>query len=144
MIAVDTNLLVYASRGDTVWHREARVLLTALADGRQQWAIPWPCVHEFLATVTRPRYFNPPTPIDQALATIEAWRHSPALQLIGEGTGYWDVLLHLVRTAKLVGPRIHDARVAAICITHGVSRLWTADRDFAMFPELKWENPLLR
>lgn len=144
MIAVDTNLLVYASRGDTVWHQEAAALLAGLANGRQHWAIPWPCVHEFLGCVTRPRYFNPPTPVDRALATIEAWRESPALQLIGEGTGYWEVLSRLVKNAKLVGPRVHDARVAAICITHGVSRFWTADRDFAMFAQLKWENPLIR
>lgn len=144
MIAVDTNLLVYASRSDTIWHREALDLLTALAAGREQWAIPWPCVHEFLATVTRPRYFDPPSPLDRAVATIEAWRQSPTLQFIGEGYDYWETLSRLVARGKLAGPRIHDARVAAICLINGVSKLWTADRDFAMFPELPWENPLVR
>jgi predicted nucleic acid-binding protein len=29
-----------------------------------------------------------------------------------------------------IGPAIHDARVAALCRLHGISELWTADRDF--------------
>jgi hypothetical protein len=143
MIAIDTNILVYASRDDLTWHVEALASLASLAAGRQQWAIPWPCVHEFLATVTRPRYFDPPTPLPVALSTIEAWRQSPTLQFIGEGAGYWEVLTRLATNAKLIGPRIHDARVAAICISQGVTRLWTADRDFGLFPELKCENPLV-
>lgn len=42
----------------------------------------------------------------------------------------------------LKGPMIHDARIAAICLSHGVKKLWTCDRDFARFPSLRHENPL--
>jgi predicted nucleic acid-binding protein len=61
LIAVDTNVLVYAHREETPWHDIAKRRLTELAEGRPAWAIPWPCVHEFLAIVTHLRIFSPPT-----------------------------------------------------------------------------------
>ena len=60
MIAVDTNLLVYAHREDSAWHDTAYTRITELAEGRAPWAIPWPCIHEFLAIVTHPPLFLPP------------------------------------------------------------------------------------
>lgn len=93
MIAVDTNLLVYASRADVPQHARALQAVLGLANGDEPWAIAWPCVHEFLATVTRPRYFDPPTPVAQAVATMEAWFGSRSLTMIGEGRGYYDTLI---------------------------------------------------
>jgi predicted nucleic acid-binding protein len=61
VIAVDTNLLVYAHREDSPWHRRANEVVTRLAQGRGAWAIPWPCLHEFLAIVTHPRIYDPPS-----------------------------------------------------------------------------------
>ena len=55
MIALDTNLLVYAHRRDSEWHAEATAAVRELAEGPAPWAIPWPCLHEFLAIVTHPR-----------------------------------------------------------------------------------------
>ncbi len=68
MIAVDTNILVYAHRVDAPFHAVAVRCVTTLAEGRAAWAISWPCVHEFLGSVTRQRVFDPPTPLDAALA----------------------------------------------------------------------------
>src|SRR5438876_9846273 len=85
MVAVDTNLLVYAHREDAPWHVEALAAVLELADGSDPWAIPWPCLHEFLAIVTHPRIYNPPTPMRRACETIRAWAASPRLVFIGEG-----------------------------------------------------------
>lgn len=41
------------------------------------------------------------------------------------------------------GPRVHEARIAALCLLHGVGELWSADRDFSRFPELEVRNPLV-
>jgi predicted nucleic acid-binding protein len=67
---------------------------------------------------------------------------SPSLALIGETTDHWDRLVELVSGSGVVGPRVHDARVATICLSHGVSRLWTLDRDFSRFTPLRTINPL--
>ncbi len=143
MIAVDSNLLVYAHREDAPWHDAAYAKLAGLAEGRQTWAIPWPCLHEFLAIVTHPRIYDPPTPLDKAIDQVEAWLESPSLVLLAESEDHWNQLSSLLRTARIAGPKVHDARVAAICIQHGASELWTIDRDFSRFPGLKVRNPLV-
>jgi hypothetical protein len=143
MIALDTNLLVYAHREDSPWHEPAYRRVVELAEGRAPWAIPWPCLHEFLAIVTHPRIYAPPTPLAAALDQVDAWLESPTLALLVEGSGYWEALRDALETGRVTGPRVHDARVAALCATHGVSELWTADRDFGRFPGLTTRNPLL-
>jgi hypothetical protein len=143
LIAVDTNILVYAHREDAEWHGAAVGCLAQLAQGRAAWTIPWPCVHEFLAIVTHPRIFSPPTPLDSAIRQVEAWIESPALVLLSEGEGYWRWLKEKALAGRISGPRVHDARIAAICAQHGVRELWSADRDFGRFPGLNVRNPLV-
>jgi len=142
MIGVDTNILVYAHRRDAVFHEHAAAAVRGLAEGVAAWAIPWPCIHEFFAIVTHPRIYDPPSPIAGALEQIDAWLGSPSLVLLSETGSYWPKLKALADGGKIDGPRIHDARVAALCLLHGVRELWTADRDFSRFPSLTTHNPL--
>jgi toxin-antitoxin system PIN domain toxin len=142
VIAFDTNILVYAHRGESAFHERARKCLRESAEKDEAWAIPWPCVHEFLAVVTNPKVFRTPTPTPDALAQVDAWLASPSLRLLSEDAGYLDVLQRLVRDGRIKGGKIHDARVAALAIFHGVEELLTADRDFSRFPTLAVRNPL--
>ena len=143
MIAVDTNILVYAHREDSPWHDVALAKVTELSEGRASWAIPWPCIHEFLAIVTHPRVYSPPTPLVAAVNQVEAWIESPSLVLLAETEGYWPELRSVLEQGRISGPQVHDARVAAICQDHGVRELWTADRDFGRFPALRVRNPFV-
>lgn len=143
MIAVDSNILVYAHREDSSWHEAAYACLSGLAEGRRSWAIPWPCLHEFLAIVTHPRIYDPPTALDKAVDQVEAWLESPSLILLAESEDHWAQLRSLLSTGRASGPKVHDARVAALCLQHGASELWTIDRDFSRFPGLKVRNPLI-
>jgi len=143
MIGVDSNILVYAHRLDSPWSAPANRRLRDLAEGSAPWAIPWPCVHEFLAVVTHPRLYRPATPLEKALSDLEELFESPALQLIGEDSGYWNAFSRLARQGLVAGAVVHDARVAAICLEHGVRTLWSADRDFSRFPGLEVVNPLV-
>lgn len=144
MIAVDSNLLVYAHREDSPWHDKAAARLKTLAEGRVPWAIPWPCIHEFLAIVTHPRIYKPPTPLSSALRQVDAWLESPSLALLSEADGYWRDLRPTLEAGRVSGPRVHDARVAALCRLHGVRELWSADRDFSRFPGVTVRNPMVR
>lgn len=143
MIAVDTNILVYAHREDSEWHAAASARVAELAEGRGAWAIPWPCVHEFMAIATHPKIFNPPTPLAAAIDQVEAWLESPTVHLLAESELHWPQLRTLIENGKVVGARVHDARIAALCLQHGVRELWSADRDFGRFPELTVSNPLI-
>ena len=142
MIAVDTNLLVYAHRTDSEWHEPALRVLKDLAEGTAPWAIPWPCVHEFLAVTTHPRIYVPPTPLATALEAMRVWIEAPGCRLLGEGPGFFDLLRQMASAHQVSGPLVHDLRIAAICLHHGVSQLWTLDRDFSRFTGLKTFNPL--
>lgn len=143
MIAVDTNILVYAHREDSPFHEAAYRQLAGLAEGSVSWAIPWPCLHEFLAIVTHPRIYAPSTPLDRALDQIAAWLESPTLVTLTETPTHWAVLRTMLTEARVVGAQVHDARVAALCRQHGVRELWTADRDFSRFAGIARVNPLL-
>jgi toxin-antitoxin system PIN domain toxin len=142
VIAVDTNILVYAHRSDMRLHGPAVQVLGALLQSGLPWAVPWPCFHEFVGNVTHPRIHAPPTPLDVALQAVAAWLAAPNITVLSEGENHWRVLDTIAAAGGVVGPMIHDARIAAICIEHGVSALWSADRDFRRFPSLKVVNPL--
>ena len=143
MIAVDTNILVYAHRVDSDWHAAANTRITALAEGNAAWAIPWPCIHEFYSIVTHPRIYAPPTPLEQALDQIDAWLESPSVVMLSESVLHWAKLRELLILGRIAGPMVHDARIAALCKQHGVAQLWSADRDFSRFTGIKVNNPLI-
>src|SRR5207253_226656 len=111
--------LVYAHRRDAPWHAEAKRCVTNLAEGAAPWAIPWPCVHEFIAIATHPQIYKPSSTLAQALEQVENWLESPSLILISETDAYWDRLSGLLKRAKVAGPKVHDARIAAVCLLHG-------------------------
>jgi predicted nucleic acid-binding protein len=100
-------------------------------------------VHEFVAVVTHPRIFDPPSALEDALLAVESWRAVATTTFLAELDGYLEVLAATARAAKVAGPRIHDARIAALCRQHAISELWTADRDFSRFAGLVVRNPLV-
>src|SRR5262249_9062681 len=120
VIAIDTNILVYAHRDDAPFHEAARRCLTVLTEGRGTWAIPWPSLHEFFSVVTHPRIYQPPTSAEEALNQVSYWLASPSLIVLAETGNYWPMLSAMVTAGRVVGPRIHDARIAALCQLHGV------------------------
>lgn len=140
MIAVDTNLLIYAHRSDSPFHSRALEVLEDTAT--RSWAVPAPCLHEFVAVSTHPRVFDPPSPLKDARKALSTWLESPTLCVLSETDGYWAVFDRVLGESKIRGPRVHDARIAALCIHHGVEELLSADRDFSRF-RIEVRNPLL-
>jgi uncharacterized protein len=143
VIAVDTNILVYAHRRDSPFHDAAAASVRELAESRAPWALPWPCLHEFFSVVTHPRIYDPPSTTEQAIGQVGAWLESPSATAVSEGETYWNELSRLLLAGKIAGPGVHEARIAALCLSHGVRELWSADRDFSRFPRLRTRNPLL-
>lgn len=143
MIAVDTNVLVYAHRRDAPAHERAVATVGALAEGAERWAVPWPCVGEFYSVVTSGRGLAEPTAPRDAVDQLDAWLASPSVVLLGESGNTWRHLRGLLLDTAPRGARVHDARIAAVCLDAGVAELWTADRDFSRFPALRTRNPLV-
>lgn len=93
--------------------------------------------------VTHARIYKTPTPPAAALVQIDAWLSSPSLLLLGESGSYWPELKATLNQAQIQGAAVHDARIAALCLTHGVKELWSADKDFSRYPALHVRNPLI-
>ena len=141
MIALDTNILVYARRAETRQHRQARRILEQFANGDRPWALAWPCVYEFLRVITHPRVFDPPSDLTAVLEDLTSLLESPPLHLLGEGPTHAAVLRQVVSASRATGNLAHDAHIAGLLIEHGVRELWTADRDFARFAGIKVHDP---
>jgi toxin-antitoxin system PIN domain toxin len=143
MIVIDTNILVYAHRGESPFHSQAVDAMDRLAASGRPWGTVWQCVHEFAAIVTHPKIYKPPSTVEQCLAEISNWRACPTFRCIAEGPVHWETLQRVLRGGRVQGAMVHDARIAAVCIAHGVEELWSVDRDFSRFPKLKVVNPLM-
>ncbi|MGL5810952.1 MAG: type II toxin-antitoxin system VapC family toxin [Nocardioides sp.] len=143
MIALDTNMLVYANRPEARQHDQAHRAVTALLNSRSRIALPWPCIHEALNVLTHPRIYDPPYLVDSVITDFETLTSHPRVTALGETRAHLAILRSLTGNPLVLGPKVHDARIAAICIGHEVDELWTADRDFSLFPALKTRNPLV-
>ena len=137
MIAVDTNVMVYAHREQLPQHDRALEWLTYLAEGRVPWAIPVFCLGEFVRVVTHTRIFDPPSTLEQAVSALENLILSPTLRVLNPGPRYPVLFNDSVRAADARGNLVFDAQIVAVCREQGASQLLTLDRDFARFPGIQ-------
>jgi predicted nucleic acid-binding protein len=100
MIALDTNVLVYAHRAESVFHERAFECVKGLAEGSRPWGIPVSCLHEFLSIVTHPKIFRPASSYEQALDQVDAWLASPVAHILHSNAQHWRILSDLTRKAK--------------------------------------------
>lgn len=137
MIAVDTNILIYADRAELPLHDAALAALTRLAEGAEAWAIPIFCIGEFLRVVSHPRLFDPPTPTKEAWTSVTVLLESPSVRLLTPGSSYVTLFGQQLAASGVAGNLVFDAQIAALCLEHGVRTLLTEDRDFARFRALQ-------
>lgn len=140
MILPDVNILVHASREDSPRYAEMRSWLENLVFSESSFGLSDLVLSGFLRVVTHPRIFNPPTPLDDALAFVEALRGMPNCAPLVPGPRHWTIFTRLCRESAASGNLIPDAYLAALAIESG-SEWVTTDRDFARFPGLRWTAP---
>jgi toxin-antitoxin system PIN domain toxin len=137
LIAVDTNVLVYAHRRESPEHKRALAWVRHLAEGPAPWAIPVFCLVEFVRVVTHPRVFDPPSTFGVALDALRGLLASPSVRVVSPGPRYPELFDRCVRDAEAKGNLAFDAQIAALCREHGIRELLTGDRDFSRFPHIK-------
>lgn len=137
MIAIDTNVLVYAHREEMPQHAPGLAALTALAEGDAPWALPVFVVNEFLRVVTHQRVFPTPSSRSVALGVIEALLASPTARLLHPGRRYMQLLGDALAEGDARGNLVLDAAIVALCREHGVDEILTADLDFRRFGSIK-------
>jgi len=132
VIAIDTNVLVYANREEFPRHRDALRRLTVLAEGPAPWGIPVFCLGEFLRVVTHPRVLDPPSTLEEALAFLAALSGSPSYRCLLPDAAFSNALAAVSREGAATGNLMFDAQTAAVCRVNGATLL-TEDRDFSRF-----------
>lgn len=137
MIAIDTNVLVYAHGREFAEHRAARQLLESITEGTEHWALPVFCVGEFLRVVTHPTFFQKPSPLPTALAAIRVLLDSPSIQVLLPGERFLDVMLETIAEARVTGNVVFDAQIVALCRENGISTICSNDRDLTKFPGIR-------
>ncbi len=136
MIAVDTNILIYANRAELPLHTLARTRLAQLAEGAVPWGLPVIAAWGFVRIVTQP-IFDPPTPTGQAVEFVDRLLASPSVRVLGPGPRHWEVLSTILDEAQVRGGLVTDAVIVALCREYGVDMLLSNDRDFHRFPGVK-------
>ncbi|PYM31346.1 MAG: VapC toxin family PIN domain ribonuclease [Candidatus Rokuibacteriota bacterium] len=144
LIAVDTNLLIYAHRATLPEHRLARAVLDHLAGSEAGWGISQPSVAEFWSIVTHPTAAVPPSSPTQARAFLTKLLTDGLGQLWIPGPGFAERLFGAATQLKVNGPHIFDLQIAVIALEHGATELWTHDRNFVSVPGLPVHDPLPR
>lgn len=135
----DVNVLIYAHREDAPEHDRYAPWLMALTAAEEPFAIAETVLASFLRSVTNPRIFDPPTPMESAVAFCQRLVDWPRAVMIAPSRQHWDIFVGLC--SGIQGPLVADACLAALAIEHGCE-LITTDSDFARFPGLRWRHPL--
>lgn len=142
MIAIDTNLLVYAQRRHTRQHRAAQRAIERASADRRGWGIPLSCIAEFWCVVTHPASSGGPSPVKEARDFLRALVVSGGASIWTPGTGFWERLIQLATEMKIVGARVFDLQIALTALENGATELWSHDRSFAGLPGLLVRDPL--
>lgn len=142
MILLDVNLLLYAFREDAEEHEAARAFLDETLKADSAFAVSDAILGSFIRVATHPAIFDPPTPLKIAIGFASALREAPTAVQVEPGPRHWEIFVRLCEAANAKGALVPDASLAAVAIESGCT-LMTADRDFARFPGLRWENPLI-
>jgi uncharacterized protein len=143
VIAVDTNIAVYAHRPETSYSQRAFALIAQLAQGEEPWSVPMHCLHEFVAVVSNPKIWMVPSSPTQIAHQINAWIKSPSFVPVIEDHGALLALTNLIQTTPIAGGMVHDARIVSACMAAGVKTLLSVDRDFSRFSGLSIVNPFV-
>ena len=142
MIVVDANLLIYAYTATSPEHAKARRWVETVFSGKDPVRIPWSTIHAFLRITTQSSLFEKPYTIADAASIVESWLEQPVVGILEQGSRYWPIFRRLLRDGQIRGNLVMDAHLAALSLEHG-GTLFTTDKDFARFDELRVTNPLI-
>jgi|ERR1700722_538651 len=141
MIVLDANLLLYAYDSRSRKHEQARKWLEHVFSGGEVVGLPWQTVAAFIRITTNPRIPGERFTLEEVVLVVDQWLEQPNVKLLAPGDQYWSMFRNLLIAGQARGPLATDAQLAALTMENG-GVLYTTDRDFARFSELRWTNPL--
>lgn len=140
MKLLDANILLYAYDSDSPQHAACRPWFDAAVNAEESVALPWQTLLAFVRIASNARAVRQPLSGPEACAIVASWLERPNVVVIGAGERFWEIFQAQVRDAKVSGPLVTDAALAALALEHGAT-LCSTDRDFRRFDGLKLFDP---
>ncbi len=143
MIALDTNLLVYAHRSGAPETERARRAVERASEDPRGWGISLASIAEFWAVVTHaPLVSGPPSTPGEVRRFLSALLDEAGGRLWMPREAFWQRLVETAEELGVHGPRIYDLQIALTAVDNGAVEIWTHDRGFVSLPGLRVHDPL--
>jgi uncharacterized protein len=142
MIVIDVNLLLYAHSVPSPIQEKAQIWLESTLSSDEPVGLPWQVISAFIRIVTNPKLPGLRRSREEATGIVDEWLQQPNVRVLTQGDGHWRLFRRMVMEGQAAGDLVSDAQIAALTIEYG-GVLYSADRDFARFPGLRWVNPLI-
>jgi toxin-antitoxin system PIN domain toxin len=143
VIAVDTNVLVYAADSDSPFHAPCREWLEQQRSRPDAWYTTWSILYEFLRVTTHVKVMRRPWTAQGAWKFVAALLQSPGFGVLAETDRHAEVARGVIaELPELSGNLVHDAHTAILMREHGIVRICTRDTDFARFPFVEMIDPV--
>lgn len=139
---VDANLLLFAVDEASAFHARTRDWLTERLNGSRRVGLPWQSLGAFVRIATHPRASAEPLRPEEAWERVTDWLACQVAWIPEPGPRYAELLGNLVVRHGVTGNLVSDAQIGALALEHGLT-VYSADTDFARFPEVSWQNPLV-
>ena len=135
-ILVDSNVLVFLVQQEHPWHEESKRALKFFLSTEDQVIVFLQNIAEFWNVCARPADKN-----GLGLSVTESERRLGELELIvtllPDATATYQQWRRLVLQHEVKGVEVHDARLAAGMIVHGITRILTYNpKDFKRYREI--------
>ncbi|HEX9725009.1 MAG TPA: TA system VapC family ribonuclease toxin [Vicinamibacteria bacterium] len=140
MILVDANVVLHAYHPQSEHHEPCRLWIEENFSAPSPIGLPWLTIWAFLRISTNPRAFEKALSTKEAAAIVSSWLDVPAVRVIAPGERYWEIFYDLLLEARVSGPLVTDAALAALAVENGAS-VCTTDRDFTRFAGLPIVDP---
>lgn len=140
-VAIDANVLLYASDAGSPRQAAALDVLREHAEGHGLLYLFWPVALAYLRIATHPSIFERPLSPTEAVGNIRSLVERPNVRTPGEDERFWPALQEAISTTTARGNLVPDAQIAALMRTHGVRTIISHDRDFRKFPGIDVLDP---
>jgi toxin-antitoxin system PIN domain toxin len=142
-LALDANVLLYASNADDDRNERARMVLSEVAVGPEVVYLFWPVVMAFLRISTRESVFPHPLSPAEALAMVGSLLERDHVYAPGEDDLFWSAFHEIAEEQHARGDLVSDAHIVALMHRHGVRTIITHDRDFRRFEGIRMRDPFV-
>ena len=140
-LALDANLLLYASDTASPRYARAREVVETIAAGPELAYLFWPTIIAYLRIATHPAIFERPLPAREAIENVDALLSRPHVRAPGEQPEFWRRYRSVAADAAPTGNLVSDAHVVALMHENEVRTIWTHDRDYRRFKGIEVRDP---